>query len=333
MQTGLYAIRRFFRVAAIAALASASLLHAQDSSDCNLIITSGLRNYNISSSSSSALNVIYNNYCSSSGNTSVDGTKAGLNAVIEEIPIGLTFGQSDQKTAFQNFCKNYQSTAQSAQSGSDYQSTIVTKAYDAFNQCINLHNNGVTVKHNVINLAASSFFLSASIAHPLAIFGVTTSDNVTCSGQDSSGKLVKFVPATNIKSPKTIAFTCKRTPQTIKNGQYYEEGTISIATDVGNYDVFLPHDTKFSVDQASDIDQEIQHFQSNASAKFTAVNTRISGIHLAESAMTNLPPFSCGQQQIATAPLTYAMGSRDGTSCGVPNVVFVKTLSVSIPTE
>jgi hypothetical protein len=165
-------------------------LRAQDGSDCNLIITTGLRNYNISSSSSSALDTIYSNYCDANGNANSSSTNVGLNVVIAQIPIGLTFGSTDASTAFHNFCKNYQSTYESSESRDSYQSTIVTKAYDAFNQCISLHANGINIKHDVINLASSSFFFSSSVEHPLTIEGVTTSSNVGCSGQDTSGKLI-----------------------------------------------------------------------------------------------------------------------------------------------
>jgi hypothetical protein len=124
---------------------------------------------------------------------------------------------------------------------------------------------------------------------------------------------------------------CKRTPKAVTGGDYYDEGTISIATNVGNYDVFLPHDTKFGVDQASQMNQLIQELQTATAGSIAAVNGRISGIALTESPMSILPEFACGQQSIATQPLTYAMGSRDGTSCGITNRVYVKTLGLSIP--
>jgi hypothetical protein len=321
----------FVRVAAVAALASISALHAQDNSDCNLIITTGLRNYNISSSSSSALDTIYSNYCDASGNANSSSTNVGVNAVISEIPVGLTFGANDATTAFHNFCKNYQSTYQSSQSRANYESTIVTKAYDAFNQCAALHANGISIKHNVINLASSSFFFGSSAEHPLTIEGVTTSANVGCSGQDPTGKLIQYSASTNVKSTKTISFVCKRTPKPVTGNDYYDEGTISIATNVGNYDVFLPHDTKFALDQASQINQQIQEVQTGTAGKIAAVNARISGIALTETQMSTLPEFGCGGQSIATQPFTYAIGSRDGTSCGVTNRVYVKTLGLSIP--
>jgi hypothetical protein len=320
-----------FYVPIAAALVSVTALNAQENSDCNLIITTGLRNYNISSSSGSALDTIYSNYCDASGNTNASSLKAGVNAVIEEIPVGLTFGANEASTAFHNFCKNYQSTYQASQNKQNYESVIVAKAYDAFNQCVSLHANGINIKHNVINLASASFFLASSAEHPLTITGVTTSANVACSGQDSTGKLIQYVPATNVKSTKSISFVCKRTPKAIVSGNYYDEGTISIATNVGNYDVFLPHDTKFGVDQASEIGQQIQELKTETSAKLTAVNARVSGITLTETSRNTLPEFGCGQESIATTPLTYAVGSKDGTGCGVLNRVYVKTLSVSIP--
>lgn len=316
---------------AIAVAASITLAAAQDNSDCNLIVTTGLRNYNIGSSSSSALDTIYSNYCDSSGNSNSASTNVGLKAVIEEIPIGLTFGTADQATAFHNFCKNYQSTFASHSASHTYESTIVEKAYEAFNECVALHEGHVNMKNNVVSLAATTFFFSASVENPLTISGVTVSSNIACSGQDSSGHLTQYSPSTHISSTKTLSLYCKRTPQAISGGEYFDEGTISIATNAGNYDVFLPHDTKFSVGEASQLNKLVQETQAILAAKITTTNDRISNIKLTESPMSWLPEFACSQEAIATQPLTFAMGSRDGTSCGVPNRVYVKTLSLSVP--
>jgi hypothetical protein len=66
-------------------------------------------------------------------------------------------------------------------------------------------------------------------------------------------------------------------------------------------------------------------------SEISSVNARVSGIHLTESGQTTLPEFACGGQAIATTDFTFMVGSRDGTSCGVPNVNWVRSIGLFIP--
>jgi hypothetical protein len=89
-----------------------------------------------------------------------------------------------------------------------------------------------------------------------------------------------------------------------------------------------------NVKQALDtLGQRIQAVQTDLANKVTAVNGRISGIALAETARSTLPEFSCGSEAIAPQPFTYVVGSRDGTSCSVYNLVYVKTLRLTVPPQ
>jgi hypothetical protein len=89
-----------------------------------------------------------------------------------------------------------------------------------------------------------------------------------------------------------------------------------------------------NVKQALDtLGQRIQTVQADTASKITSVNKRISGIALSETARGTLQDFSCGHEAIADRAFTYVVGSRDGTSCNVMNLVYVKTLSLTVPAQ
>jgi hypothetical protein len=316
---------------ALTMVSSLTPLLAQGTSKCDAIITSGLRNYNISSSSSASLNTIYSNYCDASGNTTSSNTSAGLDVVINSIPIGFKLGATDAATAYHNFCKAYQSVYQGSESSSSYESTIVQKAYDSFNQCVAFSALGISIDHRVLSTEATSFYITAAVGKPIQVTGVTLSRNVSCSGQDPSGRLIKYSPTSRVTSNTYLSLVCNRTSTAAANGQFFDEGTISIATNAGNYDVYLPHDAKFAIDYATQIQKQIADLKATTTLAVQDTNKRISGISLRETDQTYLPEYGCGQERVANTSLTYMVGERDGTSCGVMNRNYVKTLSIEIP--
>src|SRR5579859_6510810 len=140
-----------------------SSMTAQDYSVCRPVITQGLREYNISTSSSSSLDVIYDRYCDSSGEFKSTGANAGLDLIVGEIPIGFKGSYSSYDQAFHNFCRNYYSQRQTNANNFSYQEKIVTKAYDAFNECVRFITLGVSIQHNPISLEQASIFLWAGV--------------------------------------------------------------------------------------------------------------------------------------------------------------------------
>ena len=61
-------------------------------------------------------------------------------------------------------------------------------------------------------------------------------------------------------------------------------------------------------------------------------NDRISGIKLAVVSTSTSPDFGCGVTQVAEQKRQNVMyGSRDGTSCKIPNVNYYKEIGLRVP--
>ena len=248
-------------IAIILVLSTSRDASTQDFGVCKSIITTGLREYSISTSSQASLNTIYDNYCGSSQTSHSSDFAAGLEAVVKAIPIKFTLGSSDSAQALSNFCHTYSENRQSSSSSSQYEEKIVTEAYKTFDHCMEIVRNGISVDHNVVSMDALTISFRAGVAHPIEIRGIATSPNVVCKGQTDSGSVVTYTLATREKSPTLLGVACDRTPDKIKGpaGQsLYKEGTIRITTSAGPYDIFWPRDEMLSEDVASSVQQQVK---------------------------------------------------------------------------
>ena len=167
--------------------------------DCGLILTRGLREYDIQNDSSSYLNTTFDSYCSASGQTRDQSLNIGLDAVVEAIPIKFTLGAKDARSAMENFCKVYKSDTSSRSDTSRYRETIVRRAYDSYDNCIRLSMNGNVVTHDVLSLESTQIFLKAGVGKPVELRGIKTSSNITCTGANS-GKILTYGEATAAKT-------------------------------------------------------------------------------------------------------------------------------------
>jgi hypothetical protein len=304
---------------------------------CGRIIDQGLRNYDISTFDEATLNTVFDNYCSSDGSRKSTNVGLGIDLVVKTIPVSFkgTFASDDEQ--MNQFCRNYASTYQRTISSRTYKNTIVVKGYEAFNQCIRFSAQGVSVEHNIISPATTSFFFTAGIGHPIEIRGVAVSSGtVICSGQVPQQKtgsnnavgVIQYRPQTRVSTTETLGMVCQRTPELqADKTSLFREATVSITTNVGNYDVFFPKDVKLPDDSASAIAISIAEIQKS----LDRMNDRVSNIKLKVGDQTTLPEFGCGQESIATESATFMVGVRDGTGCGVTNRNYVRALSLYVP--
>jgi hypothetical protein len=193
----------------VAFVLSTSVCFAQGSYQCDTIITKGLREYNISSESSSYLNNVFSQYCYESGEANSSSFNLGLDTVVKALPIKFSLGSSDSKTAMQNFCKSYKASTEAKQERNTYQETIVNKAYDTYASCVQLSQLGYYVTHDFITPQKSQLLFRAGVAKPIEINGMDTSPNVSCSGP-VNGQEKKYRVSTKVRSDNTIGIFCTR---------------------------------------------------------------------------------------------------------------------------
>ncbi len=219
--------------------------------DCGLVLTRGLREYDVQSKSAVFLNSTFQNYCSASGETKSSSLSAGIDIIAKAIPISFTLGSQDSRTAMSNFCKTYKSDTSNVSESSRYQAKIVERAYKSFDSCVALSLNGNVVTHDVITIEHVQVYLRAGIDRPVELRGVKTSGNIACSGS-SGGKQVNYNEATAAKTGSSMTINCIRTPRKSEDGQLiYDEGSAAFDIALGKYSIFFPRDFKLPEDKAS----------------------------------------------------------------------------------
>ena len=233
-------------------------------------IAQTLKEYSISTSSSAYLNSVFDNYCEQSGETKSSGFQIGADVVVKAIPIKFTLGATSSDTSMKNFCKNYSSLTQSSEHQTTYEEKIASKALETLDDCLRLSaTEGVLVTHGVTNKAALNFFLQASVKNPISFTGLTVTGPVTCAGQ-INGKLLTFGAATAITIGKTQNISCKRTSKKQGSLDVFDEATITLATNYGNYDVLWPRDERLPEDMASGIARSMDTLSAQvASRRYT----------------------------------------------------------------
>jgi hypothetical protein len=251
--------KTFINVALLCLVVAAGPINAQtDVSHCDVLITKGLKEHSINTSSESNLNIIYDNECTASGSRKSTSAGLGLKAIIDEIPAELTGSYTSAEDAMSNFCKNYHSTAVSNKQSYTYKEKIVATAYDSYNQCVAFSLAGVRVDHNQVSLSVTSFYLTPSVNTAIEVSGLKPSANVTCQGQNPiTNQLITYDPTTHFKSTKPFNIACTRKSTQSSSGQIYDEGSVTIETNISNYDVYIPPDEIIADKLASDLQRKI----------------------------------------------------------------------------
>ena len=225
---------------------------ANASEYCLQVLDRGLREYSIRTSSTTYLNSIHSRYCDSSSNLRSGSENFGLEAVVKQLPVKLTGGSSSATEAIRNFCKSYQSSTTDLNDDYLYQEKIIQRAYDSFEQCLLIANTGVTLTHTVRSLKNMDFYLAAGLARPVTLNGISSTDNVSCTGI-VNGELETFNPETVVvvDGNTSLNISCVRTPVADGNGgELFEEATVTLLTNVGkngNYGAFWPADTRMPI--------------------------------------------------------------------------------------
>jgi hypothetical protein len=237
-------------------------LRAQDISACNVVMTSGLREYSIANQSEVVLNNYYDSYCQSSTSSTSHSAGLGFGAVISMIPVNLTGTYSDDSQAQTNFCKNYSSNYQRSGSSSSYQEKIVQKGYDSFNQCVSAVKLGLGARHVVVSKAAVTLTFTAGVDHSVEVRSLHVDQKkITCVGSNGAGKIT-FSDDTKVTSKDNIVIHCDRMFTTNSSGdKIYDEGTIQVSGNFGNYDVYLPATQVVAERDATVIYQKLAELQ------------------------------------------------------------------------
>lgn len=272
--------------------ASASLGQSNLIDACKSIITDGLREYSIRADSSAYLNTVHDKYCEKSGASKAQSFGMGLDAVVEAIPISFKGSYGSSSEAMRNFCKSYSSAVSASSNSLSYQETTVRRAYQSFDQCVAMAASNVVVRHAVRSLEMFDLYMAPGFSRPIRINGIQTTENVECTGRDTSladGPIKRFDQTTSMRliDNNTLNLGCKRKGTVSSQGAIeYDEAVVTIFTDLspnGNYSIYLPRDSRLPINQASVVQQGLVDLKNQLQASMTktsAVNARFERIKM-----------------------------------------------------
>lgn len=257
-------------VAAPLLLALCQVAHAQALQCTDIART--LKEFSISTSSTSYLNSVFDNYCEASGNTRQTNSGVGLDAVVKAIPIRFSGSHSSSEEAMKNFCKTYSSSSSLQDRKYSYEEKIAGKALDTVSDCLRLQSQGVTITHDVVNREKMAFFLKSGIDQKISLSGVSISGSVSCSGL-VNGQPKTINESTGIPVSKSQNFTCTRSPISGANQKVklYEEAAIVVSTNFGNYNVLWPRDERLPEDMATAIAIEVDSVRKSANSNSASI--------------------------------------------------------------
>ena len=290
-------MKRICTAILITIFASPAFAQATIFDNCKTLITDGLRIYNVKDASDANLNTVFDKYCDVTGSFKSQNAGIGLDAVIKQIPVKFTGTYGSVSQAMTNFCRDYQSVAASSSARHSYEETVAARAYDSFDMCIAMASQGVVARHKVESLERVNFFLAPGFGHPVKVRGVNTTRNVICKGQDPNavtpGEIV-FDGSSNVilANNATLGFACTRTGKTDDKGNtVLDEGVVTVFTDLspnGNYTIFMPHDTRMAITEASaisaqlsalsDTEKELKKYSDNLKAEINAELSKLMSL-------------------------------------------------------
>jgi hypothetical protein len=293
------------------ALSSVCALAQTAVSGCDTLLTKGLRDYNISSESTSSLNNIFNQYCYADGRANTSAFNAGLSAIIYSVPISLTLGSTDASQATTNFCKTYKGSSFYNNNVDTYQEKIVQRAYDSYDACVRLQSEGFYVTHDLLTSDKAQILLRAGVGKPIEVDGLDSTSNITCVGPDGTGtgNKINYSVATQHKSDIAIGIFCTRQSRQDASGvTVYDEGSVAIALLGDKYNFYWPKSQILPENIASQVQSSILQLRGAMAASNVQFNQLSDQLSKASTVVgykgTNTPQSGISDTDAPNLPLS-----------------------------
>jgi hypothetical protein len=268
-------------------LESAPTTFAAGNFNCDTVINQGLRQYHITSSDTAYLHSIFSKYCYADGRSNSSSLNVGIEAVIKAIPVKFSLGSTDQTEAMSNFCKTYAESEDFKSKSSNYEETIVSRAYESFDSCVRLSTLGLFVSHDIITDEKAQVLLRAGVGKPIEINGLDSSENISCSGSDGSGTELTYSKSTHRQSTETIGIFCTRKSRNGDGGvSVFDEGSVAIDITGDKYNFYWPKSEVLPEALASQVQVSINELRASIAAQGSLISSIGRGRILASSGTT-----------------------------------------------
>lgn len=307
---------------------------SQDDDGCAEILRNVPRDISVESQNDGTALKIADKFCQNGSAKSSGSVDLGFGAVIESIPIKFNLGAGSTEEKQNQFCKDFNSDYTQNISRYVASSRAAAGIPEAWLSCKSLAVQGVMFKPR-ISQTLIVIEIAKKTPSPVSVQGVSYDPALLNCSVPNTKTRASRVKASE-KTVKTLSeqywpIFCKRIPMDENGQKVYPRVDVGIATTKGSFLLPVQADALPSYKWSSEIQSDIERLTAALADMKVKMNNRISGIVLTESDPITLQEFGCAGQAIAPKPLQVMYGTRDGTSCNVTNLNWVKTLGVSIP--
>jgi hypothetical protein len=213
---------------------------------CALMIEKAAHNVGVSTSSYDYEDSVYENYCRQGETKKNSQSSLGIDAIVEEIPIGFRAANGDSMSTLTNFCKTFSSNAQLRSASYSYNSYVVEKALTQATECVRILRSGNRVTHEFGTPDKLTITVAAGGGQRISIDGIDHTKNVNCVGKSSLIGTTTFDVSTshtvdaNSGSYNVYCTRAPVAPPDPSQPTLYEQASVSMGTSGGPYNILWP---------------------------------------------------------------------------------------------
>ncbi len=306
--------------------------HAQEGDNCKDVLSA--RSYSTETANIGLAVKIYEQNCQGSQSKKSSSLSVGLDTVIQSVPLKFNLGSGSGSERLSHFCKTFDSAYQGNESYFKNASDVAGDAASSWLSCMSFAAKGISFKPSIASTQLV-VDIARTNATPASVEGITYDEKLlSCTAPNTNATPGRTkVDESSVKdlTESYWTVTCRRIPQVQGDDSVYPKADISIGTTKGAFIMPIPPDASHPYQWSSEMQAKIRLLEERLAESNNRMNARIDGIKLTETKREQLKEFACGGNAIATEPLQFMVGSKDGTGCKVMNVNYVKTIGLEIP--
>lgn len=223
---------------AFSLLAYSATAMAQESKACNALLDHGIYNISTTTSASSAIRLVHDDYCRVSYDSMTSRKQAAFEVVIKKLPLGGSVSADSTKDSHQKFCRDYESFASDRTLDDARVLQIYDQALEAWRDCLQLALGGTVIRPSITpNQREIDFTLSVTSGE--ALFTGIDVTNMSCVMEGRELTADEQIPLT----ANAQSLRCTRTSKSMKLGNslvdYFPDANIKVKTNTGDYRVDL----------------------------------------------------------------------------------------------
>jgi hypothetical protein len=228
---------------------------ADEGNYCDAVLVHGARNLVSTLDFKSQKSYVYSKACNDQYAKSSGDTKFGIETLIQEVPIGISFGDTNDSEKVQKWCSENKNLESGTAFSSVEKNSVYGPSVEAWLECKKSYASGLKVIPSVSanNRTVAFLIMNDTSDSQVVLRGVSISDkSISCEASTDSDTVNADIKVRLPLLPKqSINISCNRELVKVKrDGQEIEilpAGTITLNTKLKNYQVSLPEQSSITI--------------------------------------------------------------------------------------